>query len=280
RLYWPARIDRCKSPWRRRLTAGRDYVSDAPTSTAMGGRRTRETPLSRELMSQPTPLRIFIGYDRREDTAYRVCAASLARRARRPVAITPLIQDSLRARGLYTRPVDPLASTEFTYTRFLTPYLAGFEGWALFCDCDFLWLDDVGALFDLADPQYAVMCVHHDHRPRETIKMDGAQQTVYPRKNWSSLMLFNCGHTANAVLTPALVNHESGAFLHRLQWLDDDVIGAVPETWNWLEGWSPKPAEGTPKAVHYTRGGPWFENWRDVDYADLWQREAAELDRD
>ena len=79
-------------------------------------------------MSQPTPLRIFIGYDRREDTAYRVCAASLARRARRPVAITPLIQDSLRARGLYTRPVDPLASTEFTYTRFLTPYLAGFEG--------------------------------------------------------------------------------------------------------------------------------------------------------
>ena len=74
--------------------------------------------------------------------------------------------------------------------------------------------------------------------------------------------------------------HESGAFLHRLQWLHDDVIGAVPETWNWLEGWSPKPAEGTPKAVHYTRGGPWFENWRDVDYADLWQREAAELDRD
>ena len=107
-----------------------------------------------------------------------------------------------------------------------------------------------------------------------------AALNLYPRKNWSSLMLFNCGHTANAVLTPALVNYESGAFLHRLQWLNDDVIGAMPETWNWLEGWSPKPAEGTPKAVHYTRGGPWFENWRDVDYADLWQREAAELDRD
>lgn len=114
--------------------------------------------------------------------------------------------------------------------------------------------------------------------------MDGAAQTVYPRKNWSSLVLYNCGHPANRALTPALVNAESGAFLHRFQWLDDALIGALPETWNWLEGWCAEPADGLPKAIHYTRGGPWFKEWQDVAHADLWlseraRVELAELDR-
>ncbi len=223
------------------------------------------------------PLRIFIGWDSREDLAYQVCRSSLERHASAPLAITALRQPQLRRQGLYARAADPLASTEFTYTRFLVPALAGYQGWALFCDCDFLWNADVAGLFALADPDKAVMCVQHDHRPAETTKMQGAVQTVYPRKNWSSLMLLNCGHPATRRLTPAVVNAESGAFLHRFQWAADAEIGALPLGWNWLEGWNEPPADGVPEVVHYTRGGPWFPEWQDVGYAGLWLAECQRL---
>jgi lipopolysaccharide biosynthesis glycosyltransferase len=222
---------------------------------------------------------VYVGWDSREDIAYRVCRHSILKRSSVPVAVEPIIQSEMRERGLYTRPVDPLASTEFTYTRFFVPYLMGYRGWALFCDCDFLFLADIADLFDLVDDRYAVMCVHHDHQPRENWKMDGAVQTVYPRKNWSSLVLYNCSHPKNRVLTPELVNRETGSFLHRFQWLDDADIGAVPETWNWLEGWNEKPESGHPNAVHYTRGGPWFDAWRYVDYGSLWLDEERDLAR-
>jgi hypothetical protein len=219
------------------------------------------------------PFRVYIGWDRRESLAYDVARFSLERRASIPVAVTPIKIDEMRARGLYWREPDPLASTEFTYTRFLTPALAGFEGWALFCDCDFLWLSDIAGLLAYRDDSRAVLCVQHDYQPTETTKMDGAVQTRYPRKNWSSLMLLNCGHRAVRALTPEVVNTRSGAYLHRMQWAADDEIGALPVEWNWLEGWSDKPAGGTPHAVHFTRGGPWFDNWQHVAYADLWRRE-------
>lgn len=221
---------------------------------------------------------IFVGWDSREDIAYQVCRFSLARRASEPLKVFALRQKALRYQRLFWRDLDPLAATEFTYTRFLVPHLAEYRGWALFCDCDFLWLADAVELLALADPRYALMCVQHDHRPTERTKMDGCVQTVYPCKNWSSLMLINCGHPANRALTPELVNHESGQFLHRFQWLDDSLIGALPPTWNWLEGWYPKPESGTPKVVHFTRGGPWFESWQHVDYGELWlaEKEAFE----
>jgi hypothetical protein len=225
------------------------------------------------------PLRVFVGWDSREDIAYQVCRHSLLRHASMPISITPLRQTDLRAQGLYGRPADPLAATEFTYTRFLVPHLAGYRGWALYCDCDFLWLADIAALFALADERYGAMCVHHDHRPPEAMKMDGKTQTLYPRKNWSSLILYNCDHPATRALTPDVVNRETGAYLHRFQWLADVEIGALPETWNWLEGWCAKPASDHPNVIHYTRGGPWFETWRDVDYADLWLSEANRLER-
>lgn len=223
------------------------------------------------------PIRVFVGWDSREDIAYQVCRHSLLRHASIPVSVIPLRQAELRAQGLYRRSADPLASTEFTYTRFLVPHLAGFRGWALYCDCDFLWRADIAALIAQADERYGAMCVHHDHRPPETMKMDGKTQTLYPRKNWSSLILYNCAHPATRQLTPDVVNRETGAYLHRFQWLADAEIGALPETWNWLEGWSAKPASGTPSVIHYTRGGPWFEKWRQVDYADLWLTEASQL---
>jgi hypothetical protein len=199
------------------------------------------------------------------------------------VAVTPIKLDDLRGRGLYARGEDPLASTEFTYSRFFTPALANYSGWALFCDCDFLWLADIAKLAAVTrEPEAAgkaVYCVQHDYRPTETTKMDGAMQTVYPRKNWSSLMLFNCEHPAVKALTPELVNRETGAYLHRMQWAKDENIGELPVTWNWLEGWNEKPAKGTPNVVHFTRGGPWFAEWQNVDYGDLWLKERDALAR-
>ena len=224
------------------------------------------------------PFRVYIGWDRREPEAYDVAESSLRRNASVPVSIEPIKLDDLVKRGLYTREVDPLASTEFTYSRFLTPALAGYKGWALFCDSDFLWLGDIAGLQEyIRDNFKAVFCVQHDYKPKEATKMDGVMQTAYPRKNWSSLMLFNCEHPSVKALTPEVVNRESGAYLHRFQWAKDEEIGSLPVEWNWLEGWNEKPKTGTPKAVHYTRGGPWFKEWQNVDYGDLWREEYARV---
>jgi hypothetical protein len=220
-----------------------------------------------------TPYRIYIGWDARVPEVYEVAKFSLMRRASIPVAVHPIEVAELRERGLYWRDADPLASTEFTYSRFLTPFLAGHAGWALYCDCDFLWLDDIANLLPYTRTEMALYCVQHDYRPTEATKMDGAVQTIYPRKNWSSLMLINCGHPAVRALTPDVVNTESGSYLHRFQWLDDSAIGALPVEWNWLEGWNATPVGGMPKAVHFTRGGPWLEQWRNIEYADLWLAE-------
>jgi len=219
--------------------------------------------------------RVFIGWDSREDVAFQVARRSLLRHATVPVEVIPIKVQDLVRHGIYTRSVDPLASTEFTYSRFLTPHLAGFEGWALFADCDFLFFGDVARLTDFMNPGHAVACVHHHYTPKETIKMDGVPQSAYPRKNWSSFMLFNCAHPSTRHLTVERVNAESGAYLHRMHWAKDDEIGALPGSWNWLEGWDDAPATGRPDAVHFTRGGPWFDQWQDVAFGDAWREEAA-----
>jgi hypothetical protein len=231
-----------------------------------------------ELLSSG-PFRVFIGWDAREPEAFEVARFSLERRASIPVSVIPIKQGDLRVRGLYWREPDPLASTEFTYSRFLTPTLAGFHGWALYCDCDFLWLADVAELADLAEAGKAICCVKHDYRPTEATKMHGFPQSLYPRKNWSSLMLFDCGHPAVRRLTPEAVNHATAPYLHRMQWAADEEIGALPLEWNWLEGWNERPASGIPKAVHFTRGGPWLDAWQSVDYADRWMAERDAMRR-
>jgi lipopolysaccharide biosynthesis glycosyltransferase len=221
------------------------------------------------------PFRVFIGWDQREPIAYDVAKFSLERRASIPIEVTPIKLSELRERKLYWRPQDPLATTDFTYSRFLTPALAGYKSWALFCDCDFLFLGDIAGLAEYTKTPKAVFCVQHDYTPKDTTKMDGKPQTAYPRKNWSSLMLFNCDHPSVKTLTPEVVNTQTGAYLHRMQWAKDEDIGALPVTWNWLEGWNEKPAQGTPNVVHFTRGGPWFPGWQNVDYGDLWRAEAV-----
>ena len=223
-------------------------------------------------------MKVFIGYDSREDIAYKVCKNSILKRTER-IEVYPLIQSDLRTKGLYSRGVDVLASTEFTFTRFLVPELVGFSGWALFMDCDMILQADIAELFAQVDDKYAVMCVKHDYNPEASIKMDGKAQTVYPRKNWSSVMLFNCGHPSNSVLTKDLVNKPdiSGAYLHRFSWLSDDEIGDLSQEWNWLVGHYHEPGHGKPKLLHYTEGGPWFENYVNCEYSDRWIAELADL---
>lgn len=213
---------------------------------------------------------VFIGYDSREPIASTVCEYSLRHTTEEPIDVKLLKINELRDKGIYTRPDDALGSTEFTFTRFLIPFLMDYKGWAVFCDCDFLWLTDIDKLFAQTNDKYAVMCAHHDYTPKEGTKMDGKQQHIYPRKNWSSMVLWNCGHPSNRQVIPSMVNKETGKFMHRFSWLKDSEIGEVSHEWNWLEGWYKEPRDGKPKAIHYTEGGPWFENCQDVDYADLW----------
>ena len=111
---------------------------------------------------------------------------------------------------------------------------------------------------------------------KETVKMDGQVQEAYPRKNWSSLILFNCGHPANRVLDLEMVNTKDPGFLHRFSWLKDEEIGKLPFHWNYLEGWY---KSDDARAVHYTRGGPWFPDWQHVDYAEEWFAEFEAYSR-
>ena len=221
-------------------------------------------------------MKVFVGYDTREDIAYQVCKHSII--SKQPQAdVRPLKQQELRDTGWYNRPLDKLASTEFTFTRFLVPELSNFNGWALFMDCDMILTTDIKELFDQVDDQYAVMCVQHDYTPREGIKMDGQKQTIYPRKNWSSVVLWNCGHPSNKVVTKDFVNdpEKTGAYLHRFSWLDDSEVGSLDHTWNYLVGVY-NDIE-TPKLIHYTEGGPWFENYRDCEFSTLWKNELFDM---
>lgn len=220
----------------------------------------------------PPRMKIYVGYDTREDIAWQVARHSTLRHTSGKVEIYPLRQTSLRELGLYTRPTDDNATTEFSLTRFLTPYLAAYDGWSIFMDCDFLVTRDITEILDLLDPAKALYCVQHDYAPANVIKMDGKQQSVYPRKNWSSFMAFNGAHPKVKALTPAIVNSESPGYLHRFTWLDDSDIGELDREWNFLEGEYAKPDQ-LPMCVHYTNGGPWFDDWQNVDFGDEWRAE-------
>jgi hypothetical protein len=222
-------------------------------------------------------MKIFIGYDSREDIAYQVCRHSLLKHTSIPLDIKPIKQYEMRERGIYWREQDPLSSTEFTFTRFLVPYLAGYKGWAVFMDCDFYWRGDVAGLQDYMNPSCGVCVVPHNYTPKETHKMDGKVQHQYPRKNWSSLMLINCGHK-NTVegLTLQDVNKRSGMYLHQLQWADKHV-GHLPIAYNYLEGWHTRDDCPNPVAVHFTRGGPWFHGFKDVEYGQEWLAVSKEI---
>jgi lipopolysaccharide biosynthesis glycosyltransferase len=217
-------------------------------------------------------IRVFIGYDPREAVAFSVLSCSIHARASEPVAITPLMLSQLK--GILTRERHPLQSTDFSFSRFLAPSLCDHRGWSIFMDCDMLVLDDIVKLWALRDDRYAVMVVKHNHVPRETVKFLGEPQSKYEKKNWSSVMLFN--NERCKALTPDYVNTASGLELHQFKWLgNDDLIGALPDRWNHLVGYNAPRTDAA--LVHYTLGGPYFEEYRNCEYSEEWRRECERM---
>ncbi len=225
-------------------------------------------------MTETDMIRVFIGYDRRMHGVYHVLQHSIVTRASRPVSFTPLSMDQLEPHMWRER--NPLQSTEFSFSRFLTPFLTNYEGWAIFMDNDMLFLDDIAKLWDLRDDKYAVMVVKHDYTPKTSTKFLGEQQTTYEKKNWSSVMLMNCAKCK--ALTPEYVNTASGLELHRFHWLEsEELIGEIPLRWNFLvDEYDPLP-ESEISNLHYTLGGPYYDDYRDCGYADLWVRERDDM---
>lgn len=213
-------------------------------------------------------IRVFIGYDPREAAAFSVLAYSIHARSSQPVSIVPLILSELKE--VMTRERHPLQSTDFSFSRFLTPYLSDYSGWSVFMDCDMLVLDDIAKLYALRDERYAVMVVKHDHVPKENKKFLDQPQTPYQKKNWSSVMLFN--NSRCRAMTPEYVNTASGLELHQFKWLgNDDLIGELPDRWNHLVGYHAPRKDAS--LVHYTLGGPYFNEYRDCEYAQEWRHE-------
>lgn len=229
---------------------------------------------------------IYIGYDSRETIAANVLTHSIVARTKTEPKIYRLCHRQLRRQKRFARPWlieattgayrdlldDKPFSTEFSHTRFLVPHIQNYKGWALFLDCDMIFASDIKELWDMRDNRYAAMVVKHEHRVQEGLaKMDDRVQLNYRRKNWSSFMLWNCGHPANRKITPEVVNSWTGSRLHALEWLQDMEIGELPKSYNWMSGVSPPDVKR--KVIHYTEGGPWFDNCLDVPLAELWTAE-------
>lgn len=230
-------------------------------------------------------MKIYIGWDYRDDTAYKVCEASLRKHSSIPLEIVCLREKALRDKKLYWRTyrVDEVGqmwddrdgkpfSTQFSFTRFAVPMLENFDSeLAIFIDPDFLIRGDVAELVSLCTGDKALWCVKHNHVPAEKSKMDGVRQELYRRKNWSSLMVFKPWHQSNRLMNQYALNNWTGQHLHALGWLTDEEIGELPEAWNWLEGWC---NSEDPKAVHFTRGTP--DMLQGLPYADEWWEYARQ----
>ena len=239
---------------------------------------------------------IYVGYDLKDHRGYEVLVHSI-KKYNDKYNIVPLMEPTLRRIGLYRRSYRVFShdtkqrydqfdnkpfSTDFTFTRFLVPALNQYQGWALFMDCDMLVRADIDGIFKVYnDESYAAYCVKHKYEPPEGTKLDGVAQTRYRRKNWSSLVLYNCSHPSNLALTVDAVNLQSGSWLHSFGWLMDDEIGSIHQEWNWLDGHSDPNTEA--KNVHFTTGGPWFPEWKpsrpiDEAYAEEWKKTEQEIE--
>lgn len=217
-------------------------------------------------------LKVFIGWDDREAIAYHVLSHSIITRAVFPVQIIPLKKAALEKSGYYWREPDT-ATTDFSLTRFLVPALSNYEGVSVYLDCDMLVQCDINLLPALMGSGTSVGVVAHDYVPKSAIKMDGKVQEAYPRKNWSSMMIFNNKRCRN--LSLEYVNRATPAELHRFTWVDERLLTLFDLSYNWLVGEYPdKPSASI---LHYTLGGPWFKETKDCPMADLWLKELRNL---
>ena len=235
-------------------------------------------------MIYTSTLPIYIGYEEREHDAYEVCKFSIEYQNRRRKETGTWAWDDhpdiiqLRSKSIpeYNRNHGEPQSTDFTFTRFMVPHLSEYKGWSFFVDCDFLFLADPGMLIENFDDSKAVYCCQHPgYIPNSQIKMDGIPQHRAYRKNWASFIAFNNAHPSNAILTPEYVNnHRPGLDFHQLRWLKDEEIGSIPLEWNCLDDYYHLEH---PKAIHYTDGGPWFDDYQDTFYGDLWKEAEHNL---
>jgi len=210
-------------------------------------------------------INVFIGYDNKERVAYNVLSHSIIQNSTKPVAITPIALNNLK--DDFVRERNNLSSTEFSFSRFMIPHLMNYQGWALFMDCDMLMFEDIAELWRMRDDSKAIQVCKHDYTPKEDTKFLGQVQSKYEEKNWSSFMLMNCKKCTT--LTPDYVNKASGLELHQFKWLEGDhLIGDLPLEWNWLVG--EYEHKDDVKNIHYTKGGPWFEEYKECDYSQDW----------
>jgi lipopolysaccharide biosynthesis glycosyltransferase len=213
------------------------------------------------------PIPIFIGYDPREAIAYHVCANSIIRHSSVPVALMPLALNNF---GDYNE-THTDGSNQFIYSRFLVPHLMGYSGHAIFMDGDMIVRGDIAELWALRSPDKDVQVVKHDYKTRMPIKYLGSKNEDYPRKNWSSVILWNCNSYPNRKLTPEYVMKATGAELHRFTWCTADRIGELPPEWNWLP--DEYGANPDAKLLHYTLGTPCFHEFADTPQGSEWHRE-------
>ena len=209
-------------------------------------------------------IRIVVGYDQKESVAYHVFTQSVLEKSSAPISFIPLSVNTLK---IY-KETHADGSNEFIYSRFLTPFLMNFSGWAIFADGDMVCNSDIAELWALRDENKAVQVVKHNYKTKKTVKYLGNKNEDYPRKNWSSLILWNCGHPDNKILTPKFIQEKLGSFLHRFSWLDDSHIGELPLEWNWLA--IEYPDNPNANIVHYTLGTPCFREYSQGSMADYW----------
>lgn len=215
-------------------------------------------------------LNIYVGYDPVEIVAWHTLVQSIINNSSIPVNITPLNIRNLK--GIYSRQRDDKQSNEFSYTRFLVPYLNGYKGAALYLDCDMLMQADIAELYDICESSdKAVHVVKHDYESKKTLKYLGNKQYNYPRKNWSSFVLWKCDHPSNNILTNDFVNKSEPKYLHRFSWLNDNEIGELNPSWNWLVEEYEKIDINKLKNIHWTLGGPYFSEYSNCDYNEEWK---------
>ena len=211
-------------------------------------------------------INIVIGYDEREAVAYHTCVESIISNSSEHIKIIPLCLKHFKK---YKEKHND-GSNEFIYSRFLTPYLMNFNGWAIFLDGDMICLEDISDLWKLRDNRYAIQVVKHDYKTKMSKKYWGNKNENYPRKNWSSVILWNCSHEDNKCLVPEFVNDKPGSFLHRFQWLDDKLIGSLDKRWNWLAIEYEKNTDAG--IIHYTLGTPCFKDFSDTSMSEYWHQ--------
>jgi lipopolysaccharide biosynthesis glycosyltransferase len=216
-------------------------------------------------------IKIVVGFDQREAIAYHTFTQSVIEKSSVPVFFTPLAVNTLS--GYKETHKD--RSNDFVYSRFLTPYLNNFDGWAIFADGDMICQTDIKDLWDLKDETKALLVVKHNYQTKAHHKYLGNINQNYPRKNWSSLILWNCSHPKHKILTPDFISNQSGQFLHRFSWLDDNDIGDLPKEWNWLA--LEYPINNSAKIIHYTLGTPCFKDYRYSDMAEIWHKTQKKI---